>query len=130
MSQRGKVIINRIVLGSVAFLLAAAPSLRADGFIIPTPRPGQDIPPLSVKYHRVKVEIVNQVARTSIDQVFVNHFGRDIEGTYIFPVPGMNHEQEATLWQSKGQALSQDQARALWPGIAEEFDRLGLRWRD
>jgi len=61
--------------------------------------------------------------------VYVPGYANDWKA-YIFPVPGMNHEQEATLWQSKGQALSQDQARALWPGIAEEFDRLGLRWRD
>mgnify|MGYP001024432260 FL=1 len=74
---------------AAALLLAAAPALRADGFIIPRPGPGpaDRVPPLSVKYHRVKVEIVDQVARTSIDQVFVNHHDREIEGTYIFPVP-------------------------------------------
>ena len=75
------------VLAALAAFMAAAPALWADGFIIPNPQPGQDIPPLSVKYHHVKVEIMNQVAKTSIDQVFINHFGRDIEGTYIFPVP-------------------------------------------
>jgi hypothetical protein len=61
--------------------------LHADGFIIPKPHPREKIPPLSVKYHRVSVEIINQVAKTSIDQVFINNHPRDIEGIYIFPLP-------------------------------------------
>ncbi len=77
-----------VVLAGLAAALAAAPALRADGFIIPDHRPGgPPVPPLSVKYHHVTVEIVGQAAKTSVDQVFVNHFGRDIEGTYVFPVP-------------------------------------------
>ncbi len=130
MSQRGKVIINRIVLGSVAFLLAAAPSLRADGFIIPTPRPGQDIPPLSVKYHRVKVEIVNQVARTSIDQVFVNHFGRDIEGTYIFPVPEGASVSEFAMYvgneRVRGEILDSREGRRIYEDIVRRMRDPGL----
>ncbi len=87
MTSPARTIRNLAVLAGLTAALAAAPALRADGFIIPNPRPGQKIPPLSVRYHRVTVDIVDQVARTSVDQVFVNHFERDIEGTYIFPVP-------------------------------------------
>ena len=72
---------------ALSLALAAAAPLRADGFIIPDRRSGEPAPPLSVKFHRVKVEIDGQVARTSVDQVFLNPTGRDIEGTYIFPVP-------------------------------------------
>ncbi|HUT08120.1 MAG TPA: VIT domain-containing protein [Candidatus Latescibacteria bacterium] len=130
MSQRGKIIINLIVLGSMAYLLAAAPALRADGFIIPTPRPGQDIPPLSVKYHRVKVEIVNQVARTSIDQVFVNHFGRDIEGTYIFPVPEGASVSEFAMYvgneRVRGEILDSREGRRIYEDIVRRMRDPGL----
>ena len=59
---------------AVGFGLFAAGGLRADGFIVPhPPRPGDAVPPLSVKYHHVIVEIADQVAKTSVDQVFLNH---------------------------------------------------------
>ena len=63
MSQ-GRLIRSFAVLVALAALAAAAPALRADGFIIPDRRPGEPAPPLSVKYHHVKVEIVGQVAKT------------------------------------------------------------------
>src|SRR4030042_5262103 len=87
MKSQGRYLKILAALAGLAMLTAAAPALRADGFIIPDHRPGERVPPLSVKYHHVKVEIVNQVAQTSVDQVFINHFGRAIEGTYLFPVP-------------------------------------------
>ncbi|MCJ7578726.1 MAG: hypothetical protein MUO91_09775, partial [candidate division Zixibacteria bacterium] len=61
----------------------------ADGIIIPMPpRPGEPFPPdLSIKYHHVDIQIDNQIAQTKVDQVFVNNYHRDLEGTYIFPIP-------------------------------------------
>jgi Ca-activated chloride channel family protein len=119
-----------VVMGALAVLLAAAPALRADGFIIPSPRAGQDIPPLSVKYHRVKVEIVNQVARTSVDQVFVNHFGRDIEGTYIFPVPEGASVSEFAMYigneRVQGEILDSREARRVYEDIVRRMRDPGL----
>ena len=67
----------------ILFLLACAATARADGIIIPEP----SFPHLPIKYHRVEVEIADQAAHTEIDQVFLNRQPRDIEGTYIFPLP-------------------------------------------
>jgi hypothetical protein len=39
MKSRERTIKSLINLGALAVLLAAAPGLRADGFIIPSPRP-------------------------------------------------------------------------------------------
>ncbi|NKB67181.1 MAG: VWA domain-containing protein [Candidatus Latescibacteria bacterium] len=64
-------------------LLVSAVGAGADGFILPPPPQ----PPLAVKYHRVKVAIDDQAARTDIDQVFLNPAPFDVEGTYIFPLP-------------------------------------------
>jgi len=114
----------------LALILAAAPALRADGFIIPNPRPGQDIPPLSVKYHHVKVEIINQVAKTSIDQVFVNHFGRDIEGTYIFPVPEGASVSDFAMYvgneRIEGEILDSRAARRIYEDIVRRMRDPGL----
>jgi Ca-activated chloride channel family protein len=118
------------VLAALVALAAAAPALRADGFIIPNPRPGEQVPPLSVKYHRVKVEIVDQVARTSVDQVFVNHFGRDIEGTYIFPVPEGASVSDFAMFigneRVKGEILDSREAKRIYEDIVRRMRDPGL----
>ncbi len=79
----------RTVVPIVVFGLA--PAAMADGFIV-IPRRPPDQPhvrnvPLAVKYHRVTVKVEGRVAVTEIDQVFVNHNPRRVEGTYLFPLP-------------------------------------------
>jgi len=68
---------------------------RADGVIIVDP-PGCDpacpepvlvADMLEVKSHRVTVDVADQIATTSIDQVFHNPNSWAAEGTYIFPIP-------------------------------------------
>lgn len=71
-------------------LILLTPSLTlADGVLIPVQPPEiiEPIPGFSIKYHRVKIEIDSQVARTEVDQVFINESNRELEGTYIFPIP-------------------------------------------
>jgi len=119
------------VAAALAVCAASAPALRADGFIIPDRRPdGQLVPPLSVKYHHVKVDIVDQVARTSIDQVFVNHFGRDIEGTYIFPVPEGAAVTDFAMFigseRVRGEILDSRQARGIYEDIVRRLRDPGL----
>jgi len=46
-----------------------------------------DLPPLQVKYQHVTVDVDDQVARTSIEQVFVNNTERDLKASYFFPLP-------------------------------------------
>jgi len=119
------------VLAGLAAALAAPPSLRADGFIIPVHRPGgPPVPPLSVKYHHVKVEIVGQVAKTSVDQVFLNHFGRDIEGTYIFPVPEGASISDFAMFigneRVKGEIVDSGEARRIYEDIVRRLRDPGL----
>jgi Ca-activated chloride channel family protein len=100
-------------------------NLFADGFIIPQPRPGEKIPPLTVKYHRVSVEIVNQIAKTSIDQVFINNHHRDIEGTFIFPLPEGAAISEFVMYigdkRVEGEILDRDQARRIYEDIVRRM---------
>ena len=105
-------------------LLAAVTSLVwADGFIIPRPIPPDvELPPnLSVKYHHVDVDITNQVAVTSVDQVFVNHHHRDIEGTYIFPISPQAAISDFSMFvgneEINGKILDKNEARRIYEEI-------------
>jgi Ca-activated chloride channel homolog len=112
-------------LGLIVFLLGLAPQIFADGFIIPDHRPGEDIPPLTVKYHRVMVEIRDQVAKTSIDEVFINNFDRDIEGTFIFPLPEGASISEFAMYvgdkKIEGEILDSSQARKIYEDIVRRL---------
>ncbi|HEX5222978.1 MAG TPA: VIT domain-containing protein [Verrucomicrobiae bacterium] len=95
-----------VVLTGIFF---PVPQTLADGLIIvheshwlPSPRPPHPNPPwpprplpppprvyapLEVVYHHVNVKIDGQIATTSVDQEFYNPNNRQLEGTYLFPVP-------------------------------------------
>lgn len=122
---------KRKVILAVGFLalgigFVAAGDLGADGFIVPhPPRPGDAVPPLTVKYHHVTIEIANQVAKTSVDQVFLNNFDRDIEGTYIFPLPEGASISEFAMWigsqKVSGEILDAQQARRVYEDIVRRM---------
>jgi Ca-activated chloride channel family protein len=118
------------VFACLTVLAVAAPRLGADGFIIPDPRPGETVPPLTVKYHHVTAEIVNQIVTTSVDQVFLNNFGRDIEGTYIFPIPENAAISEFAMYigneRIKGEILDSRQARRIYEDIVRRMRDPGL----
>lgn len=113
------------VLGLFLLLCFSTTQVYADGFIIPQPRRGELIPPLSVKYHRVQVNILDQVAKTTIDQVFINHHSRDIEGMYIFPLPKDASISEFSMYigdkKIEGEVLDSDQARRVYEDIVRRM---------
>ncbi len=125
-------ILSRVgaVIAILAAFGAAPVALRADGFIIPRPRPQEVIPPLTVKYHRVTVEITDQAALTSVDQVFINNFDRDIEGTYLFPLPEGAALSEFAMWIGEekvtGRILDSVEARRIYEDIVRRMRDPGL----
>jgi Ca-activated chloride channel family protein len=114
----------------VLLLFGYALPAFADGIIIPHHRPGEIIPPLTVKYHRVQVEIRDQVARTSIDQVFINNYNRDIEGTFLFPLPENAAISEFALFVGDkkivGDILDSREARRIYEDIVRRLKDPGL----
>ncbi len=83
---------------ALAFMAAALPgSARAQGFVIDAdvasprrPDPGPRHPHdsgIALVRHRVTASLRDQVARTRVEQAFENRTGRDVEATYVFPIP-------------------------------------------
>jgi Ca-activated chloride channel family protein len=92
------------------------------GTIVAPPRPISVCPNyLAVKNHNVTVTIDNQIARTRIDQTFVNDSAYQFEGTYIFPLPEDAAISEFAMWvdgkKLEGQVLDKNQARRIYEDI-------------
>ena len=119
--KRRMLLVTAMLLGLIMSTVGAS---YADGIIIPDPPPHipiTDVPSLTIKYHRVRVTIENQVAITHVDQVFVNEAPYEMEGTYIFPLPEEAAISEFSLWvdgeKLEGQILDKDKARRIYEDI-------------
>jgi Ca-activated chloride channel family protein len=122
-SLRRRLVMKRLIILSFLAVILINTSVNADGFIIPHPlAAGKPLPPrVSVKYHHVDVSIHGQLARTSVDQVFLNNYHHDIEGTYIFPIHPRASISDFSLFvggeELKGKILERDEARRIYREI-------------
>ena len=102
----------------LTLLLTNVLPAAADGVIIPD-RP--DVAYLTIKYHRVRVNIEDQVATTHIDQVFINESDWMVEGTYLFPLPEEAAISEFVMWvdgqRVEGEVLTREKARQIYDDI-------------
>jgi Ca-activated chloride channel family protein len=123
-----------ILMSMLTVALCTPLTALADGIIIPDPPicdPGPCPPPflpmaqLEIRYHKVTVEIDNQVAVTHVDQVFYNPNNWTIEGTYIFPIPVDAVVSNFTLWIDgkpvEGKVLSAEEARRTYEEIVQSM---------
>jgi len=117
----------------LALLLAPAAAF-ADGLIVidrPPPgwRPPSHVPhafaPLEVRRHHVTVAVEGQVATTEVDQTFFNPDDRQLEGTYLFPVPkgakidSFAMDIDGTL--TKAELLDAAKARKIYEDIVRSM---------
>lgn len=72
----------RMVAGAMVLSVSAA--VLGQGMLVPADR---TLPPLSIKSQQVEIAIDNQVATTTIKQVFTNSTSRALEANYVFPLP-------------------------------------------
>jgi len=113
-------------IATIAVLLATAAPALADGVVIPDPPPIPMPEPiwLTIRYHHVTVTIEDQVAITRVDQVFVNDYDWEVEGTYIFPLPAGATVSNFTMWVDgepiEAEVLPADQARAIYEDIVRQ----------
>jgi Ca-activated chloride channel homolog len=94
------------------------------------PRLVRQLLPLTVKEHIVTVSIRSQVARTTVEQVFHNPNGRQLEGQFIFPFEDGTAVEGFSLWmngkETKGELLEAAKARKIYEDIVRRMRDPGL----
>lgn len=97
--------------------------------IRPAPRPNLS-PQLDIKYLRIESQITDGVAETTVRQTFHNNLPRQVEGTYIFPLPdgAAVGDFEMTVGGKtlRGEVLDVDQARQTYERIVRQARDPGL----
>ncbi len=111
----------------VLLLLVWAGSIRANGLLIPEEK---KVPPLAMVSHKVAIAIEDQVAVTKVEQVFRNHTDRQLEATYVFPVPKGASVNKFTMSVNgkdvAGELLEADKARQIYTDIVRRTEDPGL----
>src|SRR5436190_23743334 len=117
----------RRLLACATALLALAGSASAHGLLIPDEK---TLPPLAMLNHRVQIAIEDQVAVTRVEQTFRNHTDRNLEATYVFPVPKGASVTKFTMWvdgkETKGEMLDAPKAREIYTAIVRRTQDPGL----
>src|SRR6266568_3355498 len=102
----------RRVLVALSVLLLVGSSAHATGMLIPVEK---KLPPLALVDQKVTINIEDQVAVTKIEQSFRNHTGRELEATYLFPVPKGASVRKFTMIingvEMVGEVMEADKAR-------------------
>jgi predicted Zn-dependent protease len=86
--------------------------------------------PLTVGYHKVKVEIRDQIARTTIEESFVNRTDLRLEGTFHFPLPQDASISGFGMWIGndlvEADIVEKQRAREIYETILREKRDPGL----
>ncbi|NMB76236.1 MAG: VWA domain-containing protein [Myxococcales bacterium] len=118
---------KRLLFLSLLVGLCLPFAASATGLLVPT---DNSMGPLAIKYHRAEVKITDRAAVTHVDQVFINNTDRDLEATYIFPLPRGATVSDFYLYMNgkkmKGEILEKDRARNIYEGIVRRMQDPGL----
>ena len=90
---------------------------------------GREVP-LTVGYHQVAVEIRDQIARTTIEESFVNHTDSRLEGQFHFPLPADASISGFGMWIGnklvEADIVEKQRAREIYETILREKRDPGL----
>ncbi|MFL5241084.1 MAG: VIT domain-containing protein [Gemmataceae bacterium] len=115
------------ILPGIALLLAWCGAAPAAGLLIPEEK---TVPPLAMLNHRVSIVLDDQVAVTKVEQTFRNHTDRQLEATYVFPVPKGAGVNKFTMVvdgkEVKGELLDAKQAQQVYTSIVRRTQDPGL----
>ena len=85
---------------------------------------------LTVGFHKVKVEIRDQIARTTIEESFVNHTTSRLEGVFHFPLPQDASISGFGMWINgeliEADVVEKQRAREIYETILREKRDPGL----
>ena len=115
------------LIAAVGALAIAGGEAQAAGMLIPKDR---DLGPLEVSWHRVQTDIQDGTAVTKVEQAFRNNTGRQLEATYVFPVPPGAALDGFALYingkRTPGEVLERNQARGIYEDIVRRMKDPGL----
>lgn len=90
---------------------------------------GRDVP-LTIGYHKVTVDIRDQIARTVIEESFVNHTSSQLEGVFHFPLPADASISDFGMWIGdelvQADVVEKQRAREIYETILRERRDPGL----
>jgi predicted Zn-dependent protease len=90
---------------------------------------GRDVP-LTVGYHKVTVDVRDQIARTTIEESFVNHTDGVLEGVFHFPLPQDASISGFGMWVGdnliEADVVEKQRAREIYETILTEKRDPGL----
>ena len=89
---------------------------------------------LGLKSHEVTVEILDGIAKTTVEENFENHTNRRLEGTFNFPLPSDASISRLALEVNgkieEGTCLERERAREVFEGIVRRMqDPALLEWQ-
>ncbi len=111
----------------LAVVVSAVGTLYANGIIIPhpPPQPGPPAQPAAVRDVALKVDIQDQVARTRVEEVFVNPNAFPLEGTFVLPIPPDAQIGEFSFFidgkEVRGEILSREDAQKYYRDIVSRM---------
>jgi Ca-activated chloride channel family protein len=117
---------NGIYLFFFIVLLFSASFLPAQGLMIPE-RPVQriDFRYPEIKSQTVDVQITDQAAVTTVQQIFYNPNRFPMEAEYIFVLPENSVATELSMWMNgkkiKGELLDSNRARQIYQSIVSRM---------
>ena len=80
--------------------------------------------PLTIGYHKVTVDVRDQIARTVIEESFVNHTSSVLEGVFYFPLPADASISGFGMWIGnelvQGEIVEKQRAREIYETILRE----------
>lgn len=108
-------------------VFGGAGEARAAGLLTTT---DPALPPLRITEHSVQATIHDQIALTTIQQTFHNDTNRQLEGTYVFPLPDnaelTNFQMSFNGKMVQGEVLPADQAARMYESIVRQMKDPGL----
>src|SRR5262245_32202618 len=117
----------RFALPALVVAVSLAGQASAAGLLIPD---DEKLPPLAMVNHKVTATIDEQVAITIVEQTFRNHTYRNLEATYLFPVPKGASVDKFTMWvdgkEVGGELLDAKHASKVYTDIVRRTQDPGL----
>ena len=95
---------------------------------------GRPVGDLSLRSHDVSVEILDGIAKTTVEENFENHTDRRLEGTFLFPLPSDASISRLALEVNgkieEGTCLERERARQVFESIVRRMqDPALLEWQ-